>query len=94
MYAIRSYYGFAVKSRDTFGASDSVPAFFEVIGEIRMGYEAKYQLQKGQACLIHTGGMLPAGADAVVMIENTQNSNSEEIEVYKSIASGESYNFV
>ena len=81
--------GFAVKSKDTFGASDAVPAFFEIIGEIRMGQEASYQIQKGQACLIHTGGMLPSGADAVVMVENTQYSNSEEIEVYKSIASGE-----
>lgn len=85
--------GFAVKSKDTFGASDAVPAFFEIIGEIRMGQEASYQIQKGQACLIHTGGMLPSGADAVVMVENTQYSNSEEIEVYKSIASGENVIF-
>ncbi|MBW6471583.1 MAG: molybdopterin molybdotransferase MoeA [Anaerolineaceae bacterium] len=81
--------GFAVKSKDTFGASDVLPAFFEVAGEIQMGKPANLQINKGQACLIHTGGMLPVGADAVVMVENTQYSNSKEIEVYKAVPAGE-----
>lgn len=81
--------GFAVKSRDTFGASDVLPALFEVIGEISMGKPATFQPGKGQACLIHTGGMLPAGSDAVLMVENTQYSNASEIEVYKSVPAGE-----
>ncbi len=81
--------GFAVNSKDTYGASDVLPAFFEVVGEIQMGKSANIQINKGQACLIHTGGMLPAGADAVVMVENTQYSNSKEIEVYKAVPAGE-----
>lgn len=81
--------GFAVISKDTFGSSEVLPAFFEVVGEIQMGKPAVIQINKGQACLIHTGGMLPAGADAVVMVENTQYSNSKEIEVYKSVPAGE-----
>jgi molybdopterin molybdotransferase len=81
--------GFSVNSKDTYGASDVLPAFFEVIGEIRMGKPADIQINKGQTCLIHTGGMLPTGADAVVMIENTQYSNSNEIEVYKAVPAGE-----
>jgi molybdopterin molybdotransferase len=81
--------GFAVRSKDTFGSSDVMPAFFEVIGEIKMGKPANYQLSTGQACLIHTGGMLPDGADSVVMVEHTQYSNAGEIEVYKAISSGE-----
>jgi len=81
--------GFAVNSKDTFGASDVLPAFFDVVGEIQMGKPANIQIHKGQTCLIHTGGMLPIGADAVVMVENTQYSNSKEIEVYKSVPAGE-----
>ncbi len=81
--------GFAVISKDTFGASDVLPALFDVIGEIPMGKPANLQLSKGQAGLIHTGGMLPTGANAVVMVENTQYSNASEIEVYKSVPAGE-----
>lgn len=81
--------GFAVNSRDTYGASEAIPAFFEIIGEIKMGKSADYHLKKGQVCLIHTGGMLPAGADAVIMVENTQYSNLTEIEIYKAVSSGE-----
>lgn len=81
--------GFAVISKDTFGASDVMPAFFDVVGEIQMGKPANFQINKGQSCLIHTGGMLPTGADAVVMIENTQYSNSKEIEVYKAVPASE-----
>jgi len=81
--------GFAVRSKDTYGSSDVMPAFFEVIGEIRMGKPADLEIKQGQACLIHTGGMLPNGADAIVMIENTQYSNEHEIEVYKAVPPGE-----
>lgn len=81
--------GFAVNGKDTFGASDILPALFDVIGEIPMGKPANLQLGKGQAGLIHTGGMLPAGANAVVMVENTQYSNGSEIEVYKAVPAGE-----
>lgn len=81
--------GFAIKSKDSYGSSDILPSFFKVIGEIRMGQATSYEIGQGQACLIHTGGMLPAGSDAVVMIENTQNSSPQEIEVYKSVPPGE-----
>jgi molybdopterin molybdotransferase len=66
-----------------------LPAFFDIIGEIMMGKPANLMISTGQACLIHTGGMLPDGADAVVMVEHTQYSNPGEIEIYKAISSGE-----
>ena len=53
--------GFAVKSRDTFGASESLPGYFKVIGEIKMGHLAELEVGSGEAALIHTGGMLPTG---------------------------------
>ena len=64
--------GYAVRARDTFGATDSLPAYLNLIGEVPMGDAPTFDLQSGQCALIHTGGMLPDGADAVVMLEYTQ----------------------
>jgi molybdopterin molybdotransferase len=64
--------GYAVCARDTFGASDSLPAYLNMIGEVPMGDMPNFELGTGQCALIHTGGMLPKGADAVVMVEYTQ----------------------
>ena len=81
--------GFAVRARDTFGASDSLPAYLNLVGEVPMGGTPAFELEAGQCALIHTGGMLPNGADAVVMIEYTQSAQSSEIEIFKSVADGE-----
>ncbi len=81
--------GYAVRAQDTFGASTSLPMFLELIGEVPMGRASDLRLGPGQAALIHTGGMLPDGADAVVMIELTQASREGEIEVLKAAAPGE-----
>jgi hypothetical protein len=64
--------GFAVKSADTFGASDSLPAYLNLIGECPMGAVPDLEIHPTETAIIHTGGMLPKGADAVVMMEYTQ----------------------
>jgi molybdopterin molybdotransferase len=64
--------GYAVQAQDTFGASDSLPAYLALVGEVPMGAPPSAQLASGQCILIHTGGMLPEGANAVVMLEHTQ----------------------
>jgi molybdopterin molybdotransferase len=81
--------GFAVFSADTFGATESLPAYLDVTQEISMGEETAFALRKGTAARIPTGGMLPAGADAVVMFENVQSVNESLIEVLKPVAPGE-----
>jgi molybdopterin molybdotransferase len=81
--------GYAVRARDTFGASQSLPAYLAVTGEVPMGRAPKFLVGPGQAALVHTGGMLPDGADAVVMLEVTQAVRHNEIEVLKSVAPGE-----
>ena len=81
--------GYAVRARDTFGASDSLPAYLTVAGEVPMGRAPNFSLQPGQAALIHTGGMLPQGADAVVMVEYTQPAREGEVEVLRAAAPGE-----
>ena len=58
-------------------------------GELRMGQAAQQPLAPGSALLIHTGGMLPPGADAVIMLERTQQLGSEEIELLAPVAPGE-----
>ncbi len=95
--------GYAVRAADTFGASESLPAFLQVVGEVPMGQPAAVELGVGQATIVHTGGMIPASADAVVQIEHTQLVSGEqspisnlqspavpfEIEVLKSVAVGQ-----
>ncbi len=81
--------GYAVMAKDTHGASESLPAYLKLVGEVLMGKRAPITLASSQCVLIHTGGMLPEGADAVVMLEDTQALDSGEIEIYRPTASGE-----
>src|SRR3989454_12458433 len=81
--------GYAVRARDTFGASDSLPAYLEVVGEVRMGQAPDITLAIGQATVAYTGGMLAHSADAVVMVENTQTIDATSIEVLRPVAPGE-----
>jgi molybdopterin molybdotransferase len=87
--------GYAVRSGDTFGATDSLPAYLTMIGEVPMGRAAGLAIGTGQCALIHTGGMLPDGADAVVMVENTQiaraagQQGQTEIELLRAVAAEE-----
>ena len=81
--------GYAVKAADTFGASDTLPVYLKLIGEVPMGGEPDFELRSAQSAVIHTGGMIPDGTDAVVMIEYTQSSQPGEVEIYKAVASGQ-----
>lgn len=92
--------GYAVRAADTYGASESLPAFLQVVGEVPMGQPATVALGIGQAAVVHTGGMIPETADAVVQIEQTQKVNGErlavsgapwpfEIEVLRAVAVGQ-----
>jgi molybdopterin molybdotransferase len=81
--------GYAVRARDTFGASESLPAYLEVVGEVHMGQAPDITLTTGQAAVAYTGGMLAHSADAVVMVENTQKIDATSIEVLRPVAPGE-----
>ena len=81
--------GYAVHAADTFGASGSVPAYLRVAGTIAMGAAARRPLGKGQAVRIATGGMLPPGADAVVMIEHTEEVGDGQVEIHRSVSPGQ-----
>ncbi|MEX2030237.1 MAG: gephyrin-like molybdotransferase Glp [Anaerolineales bacterium] len=81
--------GFAVRASDTFGASPSLPAYLDLAGEVPMGGVAETPVGPRQAEIVHTGGMIPEGADAVVMVEDTQTPRPGEVEVMKPAAVGQ-----
>ena len=81
--------GYAVTAASTFGASESSPAFLNIVGAITMGDEPQFSIALGQAAKIATGGMLPKGADSVVMVEHTDAVTDTAIEVFKSVAPGQ-----
>ncbi len=81
--------GFAVQGASTFGASEGNPAFLTVVGSVAMGEKPDFTVGPGEAVRIATGGMLPEGSDAVVMVEHTETIDAETIEAYKSAAPGQ-----
>lgn len=81
--------GYAVSAGDTFGATEGSPAYLEVRHEIPMGAEPDFELKKGEAARISTGGMLPRGADAVLMLEHAQAVDENTIEAQRPVAPGE-----
>lgn len=78
--------GYAVRAKDTFGASETLPALLRIAGEVFMGESVTLGLEKGKAIAIPTGGMLPKGADAVVMVEYTCSLDEDTIEVIRPVA--------
>lgn len=86
--------GYAVRAADTFGASQSLPAYLTCVGVVTMGQAPSIHLEASQAAEIHTGAMLPSGADAVVMIERTQPLGGNEIEVLAPVAPGENLIYI
>ena len=81
--------GYSVRAADTFGATEGLPAYLELAGEVPMGRPAEVSLGTGQVATAFTGGMLAGGADAVVMEEHTQHAGESTIEVTRPVAPGE-----
>ena len=85
--------GFAVKAEDTFGCSDSIPAILDYVGEVLMGEAPKFELKKGQCAYVPTGGELPDGADAMVMIEFSEDYGDGTRAMLKPSAPGQHVTF-
>ncbi|MBF0456530.1 MAG: molybdopterin molybdotransferase MoeA [Nitrospirae bacterium] len=81
--------GYALKAEDTFGVTETLPAYVKVIDEVSMGKTPSFHIARGEAAKIPTGGMLPAGADAVLMFEHSQPFGGHDIEVLKALAPGD-----
>ncbi|BBO84856.1 molybdopterin molybdenumtransferase MoeA [Desulfosarcina ovata subsp. sediminis] len=81
--------GFAVRASSTFGASEANPAYLAVKGQISMGVRPDITIGPGEVARIATGGMLPEGADSVIMVEHTDILDDTTIEAYRSVAPGQ-----
>lgn len=80
--------GYAVKAADTQGASEGMPVFLDIIDEIEIGRPAEKCVVSGTCSYVPTGGMVPEGADAVVMVEFCELFDDSCTAVYQSVPSG------
>jgi molybdenum cofactor synthesis domain-containing protein len=80
--------GYAVKAEDTYGAEENTPAKLKVCGTVNVGEPPQIKVANGEAAEIVTGAPIPDGADASVMVENTQR-NGAELLVYRAVTKSE-----
>ncbi len=80
--------GYAVVSNDTMGANESLPVFVQIVDEVIMGNPAKKEIHTGECVYVPTGGMIPKGANAMVMVEYCELFGSEQIAIYNAVPFG------
>ncbi len=87
--------GYAVRAEDTDGATAQHPVELVVVGELAAGVAPSGSVGPGQAIRIMTGAPMPPGADAVVMVEDTellgeehQVDRSVRVRIYRAVAAG------
>lgn len=80
--------GYALCAKDTQGASDSLPVFLDIVGEVKMGEDPDFSINPGQCVYVPTGGALPDGADGVAMVEHCQLFGSSQVAVYSALSFG------
>jgi molybdopterin molybdotransferase len=78
--------GYALAAKDSFGASENLPTPLNIVGEVKMGEIPRCVLHRGECAQISTGGMLPEGADAVVMVEYTQKVENGVVEISRPVS--------
>src|SRR5215207_11238177 len=81
--------GYAVRAADTYAAGETLPVFLELTGAVAMGRAPEGAVEPGAAMAIPTGGLLPHGADAVVMVEHTTEPMPGHVELLRGVAAGD-----
>jgi molybdopterin molybdotransferase len=81
--------GYAVRVADAAAASDGRPVSLRLVGEVEMGRAPEFAIHAGEAAAIPTGGMLPEGADAVIMLEDTRRRDEGTVEATRRAGPGE-----
>lgn len=81
--------GFAAAAEDVFGASESIPAFLILKGEVIMGCAPDFTLGPGECAWIPTGGMVPDGASTVIMVEYTEKLGDDTVLITRPAGIGE-----
>ncbi|MGQ9514821.1 MAG: molybdopterin-binding protein [Thermoproteota archaeon] len=77
--------GYAVIAKDTYGAGNFNPVRLKVIGTVYAGENPRERITEGTCVRIATGAKIPEGADAVVMVESTEQAGEDEIDVFKPV---------
>ena len=80
--------GYAVCSKDTAGATESIPVFLKVLEEVEIGHPAVSKIEPGTCAYVPTGGMVPEGADAMVMVEYSERFGTDEVALYENVPYG------
>lgn len=80
--------GYGINVTDSHGATDSIPSILNIVGEVKMGEKTNQGIGPGEAIYVPTGGMIPQGANGVIMIENTEKLDDNTLLLYKAIAEG------
>lgn len=81
--------GYAIKAEDSFGASETMPAFFDVVGYVSIEKTANIKINTAEAIEVQTGSMIPSNANAVVMVEYCEEYTNGKIVVHKSVSVNE-----
>lgn len=85
--------GYGIKAEDSHGATESIPSILNILGEVKMGEEVNVEIKSGETLYVPTGGMLPKGANGVIMIENVELMDKDTLLIYKAISIGENIIF-
>lgn len=80
--------GYAIIANDSYGASEQAPMLLSCVGQVEMGKPATGKVTPGQAIYVPTGGEIPEGADAMIMIEHTE-AMDPDVALYTSVSVGE-----
>ena len=80
--------GYAVRAENTFGCSETIPALLKLKGEVLMGQAAGFKLGPGECAYVPTGGQVPEGTDAMVMLEYAEDFGGGQIGLQKPSAPG------
>ncbi|MHA1506688.1 MAG: molybdopterin biosynthesis protein [Candidatus Asgardarchaeia archaeon] len=86
------YDGYAVIASDTYGADEENPIVLKKIGGVRTGELPRIEVSSGEAVEISTGAMIPKGANAVVMVEYTEEDDGK-VYIYRGVKPGENIQF-
>lgn len=80
--------GYAVQSKDTMGAGESIPVFLQVMEDVAIGTKACSVITPGTCAYVPTGGMVPEGADSCVMVEYCEQFDEDHIAVSEPVSPG------
>ncbi len=81
--------GYGIKVEDSHGSNQSIPSIINILGDVKMGETIESSIKSGESFYVPTGGMIPEGANGVIMIENTEKMDENTLLLYKPISHGE-----